>query len=239
MFFVVIFTATIVKAQSGYNYTEWGWGVEGGNTLGYTNVQRQYEHGFIALDAVYNYGPYLPIVAELQIGQLSGGGTTANLDPFGRQYSNNYKALVFYADVHLGAAIDYQGSWVLGVLKNFYVGTGFGLIYNDTKVQRTNTIAANGPLTYVFPGKNSSVDPLIPMRVGYEFKIFDDYNEPSMAIDIGYAQNFAFGEGLDGYNDPQSKFKNNASDQYRQILIGFKYFFGNVVSYNKLIRDPR
>ena len=48
-------------------------------------------------------------------------------------------------------------------------------------------------------------------------------------------EHFAFGEGLDGYDDPSSKFKNNAIDQYRQITIGFKYFFGNVTSYNKLI----
>jgi hypothetical protein len=80
---------------------------------------------------------------------------------------------------------------------------------------------------------------MIPLRVGYEFKVFDDYNEPSWAIDVTYIHSLAFGEGLDGYNDPPSKFKNNAIDQYRQISIGFTYYFGTVVSYNKLIRDFR
>jgi len=48
--------------------------------------------------------------------------------------------------------------------------------------------------------------------------------------------NIVFGEGLDGYDDPTSKFKNNATNQYRQFMIGFKYFFGTTVSYNKLVR---
>jgi hypothetical protein len=74
------------------------------------------------------------------------------------------------------------------------------------------------------------------LRFGYEFKIYDSYNEPSMAIDLGYIHTVAFGEGLDGYDDPSSKFKNDALDQYRQISISFKYYFGKVTSYNKLIR---
>ena len=75
-----------------------------------------------------------------------------------------------------------------------------------------------------------------PIRFGYEIKFYDVYYEPKMAIDLMYIHNFAYGEGLDGYNDPSDKFKNNSVDQYRQIVIGFKYFFGTVVSYNKLIR---
>jgi hypothetical protein len=46
-----------------------------------------------------------------------------------------------------------------------------------------------------------------------------------------------FGEGLDGYDDPSNKFKNNATDQYSQIVIGVKFSLGNVTSYNKLIRS--
>ena len=158
------------------------------------------------------------------------------MDKYGRQYTNSYKALVLHGDFQLGAAIDYEGSWVLKLVKNFYGGTGIGFISNTNKVQRTNVYPQNGPLTYVFPGKDNSLDIMVPFRFGYEFKIFDSYDEPGMAIDIGYVHNFAFGEGLDGYNDPPTKFKNNATDQYTQIVIGFKYFFGNVVSYNKLIR---
>jgi hypothetical protein len=239
LFFIAMVTAMAVKAQSGYNYQEWGWGVGASYIRGYTNITTQYNHGSLNFNFVYNYNPYVPIEAEIQIGQLSGGGLSQKQDPFGRQYFNNYKALIFHGDFQLGAGIDYEGSWFLRIVKDFYLGTGFGIMANSNKVQRTNVILANGPLSYVFPGHDNSIDPVIPFRFGYEFKIYDAYNEPSVAIDIGYVHSFVYGEGLDGYNDPSSKFKNNSSDQYRQITINVKYFFGNVTSYNKLIREFR
>jgi hypothetical protein len=78
---------------------------------------------------------------------------------------------------------------------------------------------------------------LIPLRLGYEFKIFDDYDQVGYTITIGYEHNYTFGEGLDGYNDNPQKFKNNAPDQYTHFTLGFRYNFGNTVSYNKLIRN--
>lgn len=239
LFVFTLISATAARAQSGYNYQELG--IAGGASYirGYTNVQRQYDHPAFNFNFVYNYNPYLPIEAELQIGTLSGGGLTPDIDRYGRQYVNHYKALIIHADFQLGAAIDYEQSWFLKIVKDFYLGAGFGFISNTNKVQRTNVIPQNGPLTYVFPGHDSSLDPMTTGRFGYEFKIYDSYNEPSVAIDVGYVHNFAFGEGLDGYNDPPSKFKNNAIDQYRQFQIVVKYYFGRVVSYNKLIRDFR
>jgi hypothetical protein len=236
LLFIAALAAISVNAQSGYNYQELGVGLDANYVRGYTNLQTQYYHPAFGVSFIYNYSPYIPIAAEIQFGQLSGGGLTPSLDKYGRQYTNSYKALVLHGDFQLGAAIDYEGSWVLKLVKNFYGGTGIGFISNTNKVQRTNVYPQNGPLTYVFPGKDNSLDIMVPFRFGYEFKIFDSYDEPGMAIDIGYVHNFAFGEGLDGYNDPPTKFKNNATDQYTQIVIGFKYFFGNVVSYNKLIR---
>jgi hypothetical protein len=243
LFAAAIFLSITVKAQSGYNYYEFGVGADASYERGYTNVTNQYNHPAINFNLIYNYNPYLPIELEVQKGTLSGGGLTQNLDRFGRQYNNDYLAVILHADFQLGAGIDYEGSWFLNVIKNFYVGTGFGFIHDNNTVQRTNIIATNGPTSgpnvYVFPGMDTSLDFMIPLRFGYEFKIFDSYNQPSMAIDLGYIHNIAFGEGLDGYDDPTSKFKNNALDQYRQIVIGFKYYFGTTVSYNKLVRTFR
>ncbi|HEY4322706.1 MAG TPA: hypothetical protein VGN20_01940 [Mucilaginibacter sp.] len=236
LFFIAVIAVTTASAQSGYNYQELGVGVEASYVRGYTNVQTQYYHPALGVSFIYNYTPYVPIAAEIQFGQLSGGGLTTDLDKYGRQYTNHYKAVMLHADLHLGEIIDYEDSWILERIKNFYAGTGAGVIINTNKVQRTNVIPANGSLTYVFPGNDNSVDLMIPFRFGYEFKIYDSYNEPGMAIDIGYTHNFAFGEGLDGYNDDPAKFRNNATDQYTQITIGFKYFFGRVVSHTKIIR---
>jgi len=235
LFFIVSSAVLSVRAQSGYNYQEWGIGGGASYERGYTNITQQNNYPAFHVAVTYNYNPYLPVEAEIQIGTLSGGGPLPKQDPYGRQYINHYKALIFHADFQLGSGIDYSDNWLLTIMKDFYAGAGFGFISNTNKVTRYSIYDP----TYRFPGKDSNVDVMVPIRFGYEFKIFDSYNEPSVAIDIGYVHNLVFGEGLDGYNDPQSKFKNNAIDQYRQIAISFKYYFGRVVSYNKLIRDFR
>jgi hypothetical protein len=240
LFFVFAFAAMAVKAQEGYNYKEFGIGLDVSYERGYTNVQRQDNHISENINFIYNYSPYIPVTAELQFGTLSGGGTTANLDPHGRMYTNHYEAFVVHADFQLGEAIDYSESDVLNIIKNIYFGSGGGIVFNNNTVQRTNTIPTlgptSGPNVYVFPGSDNSINLIIPLRFGYEFKIYNDFQEPYMAIDIGYVHNLVFGEGLDGYDDPSNKFKNNATNQYRQITIGVKINFGNVTSFNKLIR---
>lgn len=240
LFFVFAFAAMAVKAQQGYNYKEFGIGLDVSYERGYTNVQRQDNHISENINFTYNYSPYIPVTAELQFGTLSGGGTTANLDKYGRMYTNKYEAFVVHGDFQLGEVIDYSESGFLNIVKNFYFGSGGGIVFNNNTVQRTNTIPANGPTSgpnvYVFPGADNSINLTIPLRFGYEFKIYNDFQEPYMAIDLGYVHNMVFGEGLDGYDDPSTKFKNNATNQYRQIVIGVKFNFGNVTSFNKLIR---
>jgi hypothetical protein len=226
----------VVRAQMGYNYKEFGIGLDLSYERGYTNVQKQYDHVSENINFIYNYSPYIPVVAELQFGHLSGGGLTLATDKYGRQYVNNFEGLILHADFQFGEVIDYSQSEWLNILKNFYFGTGGGIIFNSNTVQRTNIYSWNGPLTYIFPGSNSSINLTIPIRFGYEFKLYNDYEEPYMAIDIGYIHNMVFGEGLDGYDDPSNEFKNNATNQYRQIVIGVKFNFGNVTSFNKLIR---
>jgi hypothetical protein len=236
LLFVFLFSVLVVRAQMGYNYKEFGIGLDLSYERGYTNVQKQYDHVSENINFIYNYSPYIPVVAELQFGHLSGGGLTLATDKYGRQYVNNFEGLILHADFQFGEVIDYSQSEWLNILKNFYFGTGGGIIFNSNTVQRTNIYSWNGPLTYIFPGSNSSINLTIPIRFGYEFKLYNDYEEPYMAIDIGYIHNMVFGEGLDGYDDPSNEFKNNATNQYRQIVIGVKFNFGNVTSFNKLIR---
>jgi hypothetical protein len=236
LLFIFVVSAVLAKAQMGYNYKEFGIGLDINYERGYTNVNRQLEHVGANINFVYNYSPYIPVVAELQFGTLSGGGLTPALDKYGRQYVNNYEAFLVHTDFQLGEVIDYSQSDLLNILKNFYFGSGIGFVFNSNTVQRTNIYPQNGSLSYVFPGSDNSINLDIPIRFGYEFKLYNDFEEPYMAIDIGYVHNLVFGEGLDGYDDPSTKFKNNATNQYRQIQIGVKFNFGNVTSFNKLIR---
>jgi len=232
----LVISAVAANAQAGYNYYQFGVGFGASYERGYTNIPKQSQNFTGQIFGTYNFNPYIPMELELQRGNLSGGGLTVDKDRYGRQFTNNFLALYMHADVQLGAFIDYENDWFLNAVKGFYAGTGIGLVSNNNKVQRTNVILANGGTDYVFPGKDKSINFSIPLRVGYEFKIYDSYAEPGWAIDVGYVHNIVFGEGLDGYDDPTSKFKNNATNQYRQFTIGFKYFFGTTVSYNKLVR---
>ncbi|MEO6851046.1 MAG: hypothetical protein ABI203_02030 [Mucilaginibacter sp.] len=236
LLFVLAFSVIVAKAQEGYNYKEFAIGLDVSYQRGFTNVQRQDYHIAESINFIYNYSPYIPVTAELQFGTLSGGGITANLDKYGRKYVNQYEAFLIHADFQLGEVIDYSESEILNIVKNAYFGSGIGFVFNNNTDQRTNTIPENGPLSYQFPGNDHSINLTVPIRFGYEFKLYNDFQEPYMAIDIGYVHNLVFGEGLDGYNDPSNKFKNNAADQYAQVVIGVKFSFGNVTSFNKLIR---
>ena len=230
----------------GYNYKEFGIGLDMSYERGYTNIARQDEHIATSINFIYNYSPYIPVAAELQFGSLSGGGTKPSLDRYGRVFTNHYEAFVVHADFQLGEVIDYSQSGILNIIKNFYFGCGVGFVFDNNQVQRTNLYEGriidgeqtpnNGSSTYIFPGKDNSINTIIPLRFGYEFKLYNEYSEPYMAIDIGYVHNLVFGEGLDGYDDPSNVFKNNATNQYRQFVIGVKFNFGNITSYNKLIR---
>jgi hypothetical protein len=222
----------------GYNYKQFGIGLDVSYERGYTNLAHQDEHFSENINFVYNYSPYIPVVAELQFGTLSGGGLSPKVDVSGRKYTNTYEAFLLHADFQLGEVIDYSESSVLSVIKNFYFGTGGGIVFNNNVVQRYSIYAPAppDPQAYKFPGSDNSINLTIPLRFGYEFKLYNDFEEPYMAIDVGSVHNLVFGEGLDGYDDPSSKFKNNATNQYRQIVIGIKFNFGNITSYNKLIR---
>lgn len=222
----------------GYNYKEFGIGLDVNYERGYTNVNRQLNHIGANINFIYNYSPYIPVAAELQFGTLSGGGLLPSEDRYGRQYTNHYEAFLVHADFQLGEVIDYSQSEILSILKNFYFGSGGGFVFNSNMVQRYSIYRPPppDPNAYKFPGSDNSINFIVPLRFGYEFKLYNYYNEPYIALDIGYVHNLVFGEGLDGYDDPEAKFKNNATNQYRQIQIGVKFYFGNITSFNKLIR---
>ena len=235
--FVLILSSFIVKAQGDYNFSPLGVGFGVSSIRGYTNVAEQ--NNGIAYNAnfSYYYSPYLPITAELQSGTLSGGSIIT--DPYKRQYSNNYISMTVHVDVQLGQFLDYSDGGYKQILKNFYFGPGIGFIDDNVKNQRTNLVPESGePVgSYIFPGVDKSINEVLALRAGYEVKFYNEYDEPFIRLDIEYTHNIVFGEGLDGYDDPSSRFKNNYPDQYRQITIGMKYNFGLIQAYTKRIRN--
>lgn len=231
---LIVLCTTYLKAQSGFNFAPYGFQAEASSVHAFDDFKKNFNNKAFSILGVYNYSPYLPIAAELQFGQLSGGSNSNKaIDPYGRQSTNSYKAFLLHADIEAGELIDYGDNFILNILKNFYIGTGIGLISNHMDfVQRADPYNPG----YTFPGQNSSIEFILPLRFGYEIKFYNAYDEPAFAINLGYRHNITFAEGLDGYNDPTLKFKNNAPDQYRQITFGVKINFGYVQAYNKNIR---
>lgn len=225
----------MLRAQNGFNFAPYGFEAGASQVLAFDDLKKSFPNYAFHVSGVYNYSPYIPVALELQVGTLSGGSNNNKaIDLSGRAYTNSYKALMLHIDLQTGEFLDYGDSFVLNILKNFYIGAGMGFIYNSmSSIQRIDPYnKAYG----AFPGKDKSLDLMVPLRFGYQIKFYNSYDEPSFAVDIGYRHNIDFGEGLDGYNDPSDKFRNNALDQYRQITIGIKFNFGDVSAYNKSIR---
>jgi hypothetical protein len=234
--FILGFSVLSLKAQDSYNYSRLGIGFFGGVNYPYADLRSANQGKSYNITGYYNLTPYIPLGLEVQFGGLSGGSIIT--DPDKRQYDNHYKAVILHGDFALGEVIDYEGSFLMKLVKDFYVGTGVGVISNNMAfVQRTNLIdVPNLPAgTYTFPGKSSSLNLLVPIRFGLELKIYNAYDEPFIGLNIGYIHNVTWGEGLDGYRDPNSGFKNNSPDQYRQIVVGIKVNFGPSVPYTKSI----
>lgn len=228
---LLLLSSNILFAQLSYNYTGYSVGLGGGLALASADLAKKINKNAFFVNLNYNYSPYTTFTAELQAGKLAGGDRVTDIAR--RAFENSFKAVVFYADLQAGEYIDYRNRGFLNIIKNFYAGTGFGVIHNRmTSIQRTSL---NDP-KYTFPGQDASTELMLPVRIGYEFKFYNDYQEPQTRVNINYQINWVYGEGLDGYNDPSTMFRNNYVDRYSLLSVSVKYSFGNPISYKKPIR---
>jgi hypothetical protein len=125
-----------IKAQAGYNYAEYGLGFGASYARPFSDLKKNYNDYVYNINANYYYTPYVPVTLEIQFGKLRGGGNQVEDDISTRRFSNNFKAVLLHADLQLGQVIDYQQSFVLNVLKNFYLGSGVGVMLNSVDANR-------------------------------------------------------------------------------------------------------
>jgi hypothetical protein len=175
----------------------------------------------------YYFTPFTSATLEMQIGQLTGGDAVK--DASGKQFINTYVAAITHADVQLGEFIDYEHSSFLNGLKNIHLGTGIGVLLNNiTAIATANPTDSANPYTY----KPNSINLLIPARIGYEFKIYNRFDEPGFRVDLNYSLNTAFGDRLDGYSSVFSKSK---IAFYNYVSVGLKFCFGPHKQYRKQV----
>jgi len=219
-----IFVSFVAKAQLGYNYSQYSLGVSGGFNQVYGDAETIKTTQSIQFNLTYNTTPYVNFVFEAQLGKLAGGDSLTTKS--GRQFNNDFSAYIFRGQLQLGELLDYSKSPFKNAIKNFYVSAGVGFVVNHiTQISRYSSKVPG----YYTGGENYSNEPFLPLRIGYEFKLFNQYDEQNISIDLGFNYNHIFGDNLDGYDAGKS------NDNYTQFTVGVKFGIGSVSSYGKKI----
>ena len=211
-------SAFAVKAQIGYNYSQYDFGLSAGFNTAHTDFKNS-KTGYSAIGHFsYNFTPYLNYIAEVQVGSIK-GDTLAIFPGTAYSFNNNFTMVSFRAQLQMGEIMDYSRSQFANFLKNIYISGGVGVIYTDLKI-------ADSGIELV-EAKGSNI--FIPAKIGYEIKFFNSYSEPVVKLDLGYQRNFVFSDNLDGISVGKS------SDSISQFVIGLKFGIGGSTSYRKAI----
>ncbi|WP_214072177.1 hypothetical protein [Mucilaginibacter sp. dw_454] len=221
---IIVGAAGTVKAQMGYDYAQYDLGLGLDMNKAYTDAQtiKSTRSGHLTFN--YNATPFVNYIIEFQTGTLQGGDSLHTTS--GRQFTNSYNAVMFKGQLQMGELIDYSQSNMANAFKNLYVSSGIGFVVNH--ITDINRASIKTPGFYTSGSLNSN-QILIPARIGYEFKVFNKYDQPGFKIDLGYQYNFIMGDGLDGFTAGTQK------DSYSQLSIGLKFSVGGIASYRKQI----
>ena len=224
---VILCTSTfLAKAQLGYDYAQYDVGVAVGlNVPVSTDVHTLNKTPSAHFNFTYNQSPFVNYVFEGQAGRLKGSDPESIQS--GRRFENHFAAFALKVQLQAGEVIDYSHNQMANAFKNLYVSTGIGYIVNHIVVKDPDLRVPPGMM---LAGDNNTQVPFIPVRLGYEIKVFNQYNEPSIKIDLGYQYNFVLSDNLDGYDTGDSK-----RDVFSQLTLGVKFAIGGVTSYRKQV----
>jgi hypothetical protein len=220
---ILCLAAFASKAQLGYNYDQYDIGFGAAANKVYGDAQTIVTTPSIHFNFNYNQTPYVNYILEVEAGKLEGGNEYK--DTTGRQFSNSFTAVDFRAQVQLGELVDYSRSPFANAMKNLYASTGIGFVVNNVTANRYSYKIPD----FYTPGDDHSTEIFIPVRFGYEFKMFNDLGEPSVKIDLAYQYNFIMGDDLDGFIAGKS------NDAYSEYVLGIKFALGGKTSYRKQI----
>src|SRR5260221_3516997 len=226
----VCFIAFIAKGQSGDDFSRFDAGFSVGFNKVYGDELPQKTTPSINITLTYDQTPFTNFIFEVQIGRMAGGDSLVSP---GRQFTSNFFSYILRGQLQFGEFIDYSQSPIMNGIKNFYVSAGAG--YVVTQITKITRYSAQIPGLYT-DGQNFSREVLIPLSIGYEFKVFNQDQQPIFKIDLGYGYYYVFGDNLDGYT--HAIYKNHTygkhNDGYSQFSIGVKFAVGNNVgSYRK------
>jgi hypothetical protein len=204
-------------AQVGYNYDQYDFGFSAAYNKAYTDFRDSKPKYAAMAHFTYNATPYVNYIAEVQIGSVTAQYLNALPDGDNR-FDNTYSIVSFRAQLQMGELMDYSHSRLKNFFKNIYVSGGVGVVYSNIDIY------ADGEES----NDNKGSSAFIPLKAGYEFKIFNSYNEPKVKLDIGYQFNYILSDNFDGFTAGKS-------DVFTQIVLGLKVSIGGTTSYRKSI----
>ena len=221
MLLIVLLCCQLSCAQ--YNLYRLSVGIGGGVSKYFGDIEKGKITGTFTGSFDYNITPFISAGLEFQKGALTAGDSI--LDPHQRFFKNNFTSIILNGKIQLGQLVNFElyDRWYYA--RGLYLGSGVGMISSSqTEIKRTK-INPNGRL-YTFPGKDKSMELVIPASIGYNYEMFDKWGYTRYIFFINHQFNVTFGENIDGYNDPPGVFKNASPDMYGLTTIGIKYTFG-------------
>jgi len=223
---LVCCTTIIARAQIGFDFSHYEAGFGVGLNSVFGDAQTQTITPSFHLNLTYDPSPYVNVVFEGQFGKLAGGDSLHTAT--GRQFTADLTAFTLRTQLQMGEIIDYSHNSFKNVIKNFYASAGIGYVVSH--ITAINRASIKQPGAYYTPGVLNSQGPFVPLRIGYEFKVFNKYQQPAFKVDLGYEYNIVLSDNLDGFTS------GSHYDIYSQFVIGVKFAIGgDIVSYRKQI----
>ncbi|HYK77598.1 MAG TPA: outer membrane beta-barrel protein [Daejeonella sp.] len=229
--FLILASLTLGKVQAQYNFRRYSVGIGAGVTQPYSDMAFNKRAVGIELSCDFYLTPFLTAGLEGQFGRLTGGDRFN--DPHLREFDNRYLALTINGKAAFGELLNYNRRGIQNAFKGLYVGAGAGFIKN--KMHFVTRVKGDGS-NYTFPGADAGINLQVPFMAGISFNIPDAWDETRYILSVGYQMNVIFGEGMDGFNDPPSKFKNYYHDMYSFSTISLKYCFGRKAPFYRSFR---
>ncbi len=186
---------------------EIGMGINANSTAGdaeTSKITRSFQFGLN-----YNLDPFKTITGEVNIGTLAGGDINSRSKRF---FTNSFKSIALRAEIYGGSFFGNARYGAAKTLKSAYVSSGLGIISNSmSNIGRIEPFPglSNG-------GLNNSRNIFVPVKLGYEFKIKNGFDEDIAKFNIGYQYNFVLGDDIDGYSVGLYK------DTFSQFSVGLK-----------------
>ncbi len=123
----IIFTLVVciasfnARAQVGYNYSQYDFGVGGGYNKTKTDFAKSTGKYSFYANFTYNQTPFVNFIAELNVGSLNGSDLTKVIPETAYSFTSDFTTIGFRAQLQMDEIMDYSHSQCSNFVKNIYI----------------------------------------------------------------------------------------------------------------------